>query len=248
MAKDTESVVVDSYPANDEHPSLPKRLQVAHNPSLYAPSSKWSNQDMDPTPPEDRTWVAWDYFAYWICDAFSRSRSSFDHLSDSFSPDSQLDVGAVTGGQSMQQLINAIWPSFRNVPNHLPDNIGMTTASMCAYIIYFVIQFPFLIVPYTKIRWFFHVKAIIAPVVMITIMGPKWAVASTADTSSHCDLTQARSLTEFRYILIGGGTSIEDIKPGKSQYDGFLLLLRLLPTYKSANIHRLQVARMTHPS
>ncbi len=55
-----------------------------------------------------------------------------------------LGVGAVTGGQSwvlhyaaihapyasgrMQQLINAIWPSFRNVPNHLPDNIGMTTA------------------------------------------------------------------------------------------------------------------------
>lgn len=61
MAKDTESVV-DSYPANDEHPGiLRKRLQVAHNPSSYAPSSKWSNRDMDPTPPGNRTWSAWDY-------------------------------------------------------------------------------------------------------------------------------------------------------------------------------------------
>lgn len=64
MAKDTESVVVDSYPANDEHPSLRKRLQVAHNPSSYAPSSKWSNRDMDPTPPEDRTWGASPFLQY----------------------------------------------------------------------------------------------------------------------------------------------------------------------------------------
>lgn len=42
---------------------------------------------------------------------------------------------------------------------------------MCAYFIYFIIQFPFLIVPYTKIRWFFRVKSIIAPVVMFVIMG-----------------------------------------------------------------------------
>ncbi|KAK0480875.1 permease for cytosine/purines, uracil, thiamine, allantoin-domain-containing protein [Armillaria novae-zelandiae] len=230
MAKATESVVVDSYPANDEHPnSLRKRLQVAHNPSSYAPSSKWSNRDMDPTPPEDRTWGAWDYFAYWICDAFSIAiweqgssmvavglnwklsivcvsmgffimgiiisingvigarlripfpviiRSSFGFFFSWFAIISRcilaifwLGVGAVTGGQSMQQLINAIWPSFRNVPNHLPENIGMTTAGMCAYIIYFIIQFPFLVVPYTKIRWFFRVKAIIAPVVMFAIMG-----------------------------------------------------------------------------
>lgn len=82
-----------------------------------------------------------------------------------------LGVGAVTGGQSMQQLINAIWPSFRNVPNHLPENIDMTTAGMCTYIIYFIIQFSFLVVPYTKIRWFFRVKAVIAPVVMFAIMG-----------------------------------------------------------------------------
>ncbi len=26
MGKDTESIVVDSYPANDEHPSLRKRF------------------------------------------------------------------------------------------------------------------------------------------------------------------------------------------------------------------------------
>ncbi|PBK94669.1 hypothetical protein ARMGADRAFT_61902 [Armillaria gallica] len=106
-----------------------------------------------------------------------------------------LGVGAVTGGQSMQQLINAIWPSFRNVPNHLPDSIGMTTAGMCAYIICFIIQFPFLIVPYTKIRWFFRVKAIIAPVFMITTMG---VTVRSAGVSADEERFEALYAVEWR--------------------------------------------------
>ncbi|KAK0446053.1 permease for cytosine/purines, uracil, thiamine, allantoin-domain-containing protein [Desarmillaria tabescens] len=175
---------------------------------------------MDPTPPEDRTWDTWDYFAYWICDAFSISiweqgssmvavglnwklsivcvsigffimgiiisingvigarlripfpliiRSSFGIFFSWITVISRcilaifwLGVGAVTGGQSMQQLINAIWPSFWNVPDHLPDNIGMTTAG-------------------THIRWFFRFKSIIAPVVMIAIMG---TTVHSADVSA----------------------------------------------------------------
>ncbi|KAK0204041.1 hypothetical protein DFS33DRAFT_1384305 [Desarmillaria ectypa] len=73
MPKDTESVVIDSYPVDDGHLSLRKRLQVVHNPSSYAPANKWFNRDMDPTPPEDQTWGIWNYIAYWICGAFSIS-------------------------------------------------------------------------------------------------------------------------------------------------------------------------------
>ena len=38
-------------------------------PSTYAPSSKWSNKDMDPVPPSHRTWSTWNYVSYWISDA-----------------------------------------------------------------------------------------------------------------------------------------------------------------------------------
>ncbi|KAF9477454.1 cytosine-purine permease [Pholiota conissans] len=35
----------------------------------FGPSSRWSNKDMDPVPPEGRTWTTWDFVAYWISDA-----------------------------------------------------------------------------------------------------------------------------------------------------------------------------------
>lgn len=37
--------------------------------STFAPSSRWSNKDMDPVPPLRRTWTTWNYIAYWISDA-----------------------------------------------------------------------------------------------------------------------------------------------------------------------------------
>ncbi|OBZ72482.1 hypothetical protein A0H81_08039 [Grifola frondosa] len=38
-------------------------------PSTFAPSSRWSNKDMDPVPPKGRTWTTFNYIAYWLSDA-----------------------------------------------------------------------------------------------------------------------------------------------------------------------------------
>ena len=35
----------------------------------YGPSAAWSNRDMVPVPPHQRTWTTWNYVAYWISDA-----------------------------------------------------------------------------------------------------------------------------------------------------------------------------------
>ncbi|KAF9006929.1 NCS1 nucleoside transporter family [Cyathus striatus] len=37
--------------------------------SSYGPTTAWSNKDMDPVPPEGRTWGTWNYVAYWVSDA-----------------------------------------------------------------------------------------------------------------------------------------------------------------------------------
>ena len=36
--------------------------------STFAPSSDWSNKDMDPVPLDKRTWTMFNYVAYWISD------------------------------------------------------------------------------------------------------------------------------------------------------------------------------------
>jgi NCS1 family nucleobase:cation symporter-1 len=51
----------------------------------------------------------------------------------------------------MAVLLTAIWPSFANIPNHIPESEGITTAGMCGFVLYFLLQLPFLCIPYTKV-------------------------------------------------------------------------------------------------
>ena len=47
----------------------PSYWALEPEPSTHAPSNKWSNKDMDPVPPSQRTWSTWNYVAYWLSDA-----------------------------------------------------------------------------------------------------------------------------------------------------------------------------------
>ncbi|KAK4569408.1 hypothetical protein LTR86_003171 [Recurvomyces mirabilis] len=82
-----------------------------------------------------------------------------------------LGVQTTTGGQCMEVLLTAIWPSFANIPNTIPLSEGITTGGMCAFVLYFLLQLPFLCIPYTKVQYFFACKSVIAPIVFIAIFG-----------------------------------------------------------------------------
>ena len=60
-------------------------------------------------------------------------------------------VQTTTGGQCMSVLLTAIWPSFKNIPNHIPADEGITSAGMVGFLLYFLLQLPFLCIPYTKV-------------------------------------------------------------------------------------------------
>lgn len=71
----------------------------------------------------------------------------------------------------MQVLLTAIWPSFARIPNHVPESQGLTTAGFVAFFLYFLLQLPFLCIPYTKIQYFFGFKSIIAPIIFLAVFG-----------------------------------------------------------------------------
>lgn len=50
----------------------------------------------------------------------------------------------------MAVLLRAIWPSFADIPNTIPEDQGITSAGMIAFLLYFLLQLPFLCIPYTK--------------------------------------------------------------------------------------------------
>ncbi|RVX70826.1 hypothetical protein B0A52_05477 [Exophiala mesophila] len=82
-----------------------------------------------------------------------------------------LGVQTTTGGQCVTVLLTAIWPRYRNIPNHIPEDQGITTGGMIGFFIYFLIQLPFLCIPYTKVQYFFAFKSVIAPIIFFAIFG-----------------------------------------------------------------------------
>ncbi|KEF57401.1 uncharacterized protein A1O9_05318 [Exophiala aquamarina CBS 119918] len=82
-----------------------------------------------------------------------------------------LGVQTTTGGQCMSVLLTAIWPSFANIPNHIPADQGITTSGMIGFVLYFLLQLPFLCIPYTKVQYFFAFKSFIAPIIFFAIFG-----------------------------------------------------------------------------
>lgn len=71
----------------------------------------------------------------------------------------------------MAVLLTAIWPSFARIPNHVPESQGLSTSGFVAFFLYFLLQIPFLCIPYTKIQYFFGFKSIIAPIIFLAIFG-----------------------------------------------------------------------------
>ncbi|KAE9409408.1 NCS1 nucleoside transporter family [Gymnopus androsaceus JB14] len=196
--------------------------------STFAPTSRWSNKDMDPVPVHLRTWNTWNYVAYWISDSANipawelassmlaiglnwrqalaaiatghaiiavvmvlngtvgarlhvgfpvLNRSSFGFWLSYFPVISRVvlslfwfSIQTYTGSECVNQMIQAIWPSAARIPNHLSPSSGITTSGMMCYFIYWLIQFPIMLISPQKIRYFFVVKAAIVPAAWITIL------------------------------------------------------------------------------
>lgn len=93
----------------------------------------------------------------------------------------------------MSVLLTAIWPSFARIPNHIPESQGITTSGMIGFVLYFLLQLPFLCIPYTKVQYFFALKSVIAPIVFLAIFGNTLHKAGGSVSSSD---------------VISGGTKI----------------------------------------
>jgi NCS1 family nucleobase:cation symporter-1 len=67
-------------------------------------------------------------------------------------------IQTYTGSTAMTQMIRAIWPSFLDIPNHIPEAAGITTQQMVSHFLFFSLQFPILLTPPHKLQWFFIFK------------------------------------------------------------------------------------------
>jgi len=62
------------------------------------------------------------------------------------------------GGQCLQVMIEAIWPSFRTFPNRLPASAHVTSAELLCFFLFIIVQAPLLWLHVSKLRYLFMVK------------------------------------------------------------------------------------------
>ncbi|KAK9357916.1 permease for cytosine/purines, uracil, thiamine, allantoin-domain-containing protein [Lipomyces starkeyi] len=70
-------------------------------------------------------------------------------------------IQSYSGSFALTNCISAIWPSYLDIPNNIPQGIGITTQQMVSHTLFWSIQFPILMNPPHKLRWFFIFKAIV---------------------------------------------------------------------------------------
>ncbi|KAF8072151.1 permease for cytosine/purines, uracil, thiamine, allantoin-domain-containing protein [Lyophyllum atratum] len=74
------------------------------------------------------------------------------------------------GSECVYQMLKAIWPSVARVPDHLSSSSPITTVQMMSYFLYWLLQFPLLLVSPQRIRHFFTARAIIVPIAYLSIL------------------------------------------------------------------------------
>ncbi|KAF2998663.1 hypothetical protein E8E13_008095 [Curvularia kusanoi] len=91
-------------------------------------------------------------------------------------------IQTYSGSTAMTQMIRAIWPSYLEIPNHLPSFAGITTQQMISHFLFWSVQFPILLIPPHKLRWFFVFKTVVVLTAAVgTIIGMSKLAGSTGD-------------------------------------------------------------------
>ncbi|KAI0029783.1 permease for cytosine/purines, uracil, thiamine, allantoin-domain-containing protein [Vararia minispora EC-137] len=86
-------------------------------------------------------------------------------------------IQCYTGGLLTNVIITAVWPSFQDIPNHLPASANVTTQEMVGFFIFWFCSLPFLWLPPEKFRLPFLVTSIYCSLGMISLLIWSLAVA-----------------------------------------------------------------------
>ncbi|RLL93704.1 hypothetical protein CFD26_103347 [Aspergillus turcosus] len=111
----------------------------------------------------------------------------------------------VNGGNAVRCMIGAIWPSFLTLKNGIPEDQGITTSGMVGYLIFFILQFPFLCIHPNKVRWLFVAKSIIVPIAWLAIL--VWAFVAEGGGAIF-DQKATVSGSKYSWLFLANMTSV----------------------------------------
>ncbi|KAH8913339.1 hypothetical protein BT69DRAFT_1234727 [Atractiella rhizophila] len=98
-------------------------------------------------------------------------RTSFGYYFSLFAVVSRLilswfwfGINSWNGGSAITGMIRAIWPSYAHFPNHLPKGGGRHSKALLEYSsLFWLLQYPFLLIHPSKLRFLFILKVLVVP-------------------------------------------------------------------------------------
>ncbi|KAM3081143.1 hypothetical protein ACMFMG_005098 [Clarireedia jacksonii] len=181
-------------------------------------SKSWSNEDLDPTPPEKRTWRWWNFVTFYLGIAMGNwtlgstmvgiglnwwqsiiviavsqiissaatffnsrcasvyhigypvvARSVFGMYGSYYFVGARAALAIIwygvqlfSGASFMSNILRCIFGhNFTDIPNHIPASVGITSANMLAFFLFWLVHFPFCAFRPYQLRAFFWFKSII---------------------------------------------------------------------------------------
>ncbi|RDW58618.1 hypothetical protein BP6252_13094 [Coleophoma cylindrospora] len=100
-------------------------------------------------------------FPVWIRSSFGYQFSKFAIVCRMVTALFWHSIQTYTGSLALTVMIAAIWPSYLQMPNHLPVSAGITSQELLSHFLFWSIQLPFLLIRPHRLKWFFVLKAII---------------------------------------------------------------------------------------
>ncbi|EFR04304.1 allantoin permease [Nannizzia gypsea CBS 118893] len=119
------------------------------------------------------------------------------------------------GGQMAYVCIRAIWPSIDRIPNTIPASTGMTLPMFVGFIIFSLIQIPFLILGPGRLRYMLHVGAIGGFICQLVLVSWAGGTKGSQGFGEILDSTNKLSGSNAGWMfLLGIGSTMSSITAG----------------------------------
>ncbi|WVQ77140.1 hypothetical protein IAR50_006823 [Cryptococcus sp. DSM 104548] len=100
-------------------------------------------------------------------------------------------INTFIGASCTLICLESIWPQLKTLHNAIPASQGVASNKMIAYFVFWIIQFPLVMIHPRKMRWVFFVKSILAIIAAFATLG--WAVKQAGGGGAI--FTQGSTLT-----------------------------------------------------
>jgi len=75
------------------------------------------------------------------------------------------------GSSFVLKILICLWPSYASIPNRLPPSAGITSGGLLAYFLYWLLQFPLMLIPTHKLQGLFWAKtALVTPMALAMVI------------------------------------------------------------------------------